>query len=58
MELPTLPNLLIGAINRDGTILTPGGRDAIMPGDTVIVVTTESGLDDLDDIIDRRRWKA
>ena len=58
MDLPTLPNLLIGAINRGGKILTPGGRDTIEPGDSVIVVTTVTGLNDLDDIIDKRRLKA
>ncbi len=58
MELPLLPNLLIGAINRGGKILTPGGRDTIEPGDTVIVVTTVTGLNDLDDILDKRRTKA
>lgn len=55
MELPLLPNLLIGAINRGGKILTPAGRDTIEPGDTVIVVTTVTGLNDLDDILDKRR---
>ncbi len=57
MNLPTLPNLLIGAINRNGKILTPGGRDVIEPGDSVIVVTTVTGLNDLDDIIDKRRYR-
>ncbi len=51
MELHIRPNLLIGAINRNGKILTPGGRDTIEPGDTVIVVTTARGLNDLDDIL-------
>ncbi len=58
MELKLLPNLLIGAINRDGQILTPGGRDTIEPGDMVVVVTTVTGLNDLDDILDKRRTKA
>lgn len=58
MELELLPNLLIGAINRGGKILTPGGHDTIEPGDTVIVVTTVTGLNDLDDILDRRRTKS
>lgn len=57
-ELSTLPNLLIGAINRGGKILTPNGRDTIEPGDTVIVVTTVTGLRDLDDILDKRRVRA
>lgn len=55
MELQLLPNLLIGAITRGGKVLTPGGRDTIEPGDTVIVVTTVPGLNDLDDILDKRR---
>ena len=58
MELSLLPNLLIGAINRNGKILTPGGRDTIEPGDTVVVVTTVTGLNDLDDILDKRRSKV
>lgn len=57
MDLKLLPNLLIGAINRNGEILTPGGRDTIEPGDMVIVVTTVTGLNDLDDILDKRRSK-
>ncbi len=58
MELHLLPNLLIGAISRGGKVLTPGGRDTIEPGDSVIVVTTATGLNDLDDILDKRRVKA
>ena len=51
MELPTRPNLLIGAINREGRIITPGGRDTIEPGDTVVVVSSTPGLRELDDIL-------
>ncbi len=58
MELRLLPNLLIGAINRNGKILTPSGKDTIEPGDTVIVVTTAKGLNDLDDILADRRVRA
>lgn len=39
-------NLLIACINRNGKIITPRGKDTIEPGDTVIVVTTHSGLND------------
>ncbi|NLL92390.1 MAG: Trk system potassium transporter TrkA [Ruminococcaceae bacterium] len=45
-------NILISCINRKGKIITPGGDDAIHRGDTVIVVTTESGLSDLSEILD------
>lgn len=55
MTLKLQPNLLIGAINRNGRILTPGGKDTIEPGDMVVVVTTATGLNDLDDILDKRR---
>lgn len=44
-------NLLIACINRNGKIITPRGKDAIEVGDTVIVVTTHSGLNDLKDIL-------
>ena len=49
-QLRLRKNLLIAAINRSGSILIPTGQDAIEPGDTVIVVTTEPGLRSLTDI--------
>ena len=58
MTLKLQPNLLIGAINRNGNIMIPGGKDTIEPGDMVVVVTTASGLHDLDDILDKRRAKS
>ena len=44
-------NLLIACINRNGKIITPRGKDTIEQGDSVIVVTTHSGLKDLKDIL-------
>ncbi len=44
-------NLLIACINRNGKIIIPGGKDTIETGDTVVVVTTHSGLNDLKDIL-------
>lgn len=44
-------NLLIACINRNGKIITPRGKDMIETGDTVIVVTTHSGLKDLKDVL-------
>lgn len=44
-------NLLIACIHRNGKILTPRGRDTLEAGDTVIVVTTITGLNDLEDIL-------
>ncbi len=44
-------NLLVACINRNGTIIMPRGQDALEAGDTVIVVTTHTGLNDLKDIL-------
>ena len=50
-KLSLKDSLLIACINRRGKIITPRGKDTIDPGDTVIVVTTHSGLNDLKDIL-------
>ena len=50
-ELKLRENVLIGTINRRGRIIIPGGSDVIQAGDTVIVVTTEKGLNVLEDIL-------
>lgn len=44
--------IIIACINRNGVIITPRGKDMIMPGDTVIVVTTNKGYKDISDILD------
>ena len=44
-------NHLVACINRGGTIITPRGKDTVEAGDTVIVVTTHTGLNDLTDIL-------
>lgn len=54
-DLPTKDNLLISCINRKGRTIIPKGSDTIEPGDTVVVVTTRTGLNDLDDILEKRR---
>lgn len=50
-DLKLKSNLLIGCINRKGKIIIPGGNDSIRVGDTVIVVTTQRGLGDIQDIL-------
>ena len=50
-KLKLLDNLLVACINRGGTIITPRGKDTVEAGDTVIVVTTHTGLNDLTDIL-------
>lgn len=44
-------NLLVACINRNGKIITPRGKDTMEAGDTVIIVTTKTGLNDLKDIL-------
>lgn len=44
-------NLIVACINRNGKIITPGGKDTIEVKDTVIIVTTNTGLNDLKDIL-------
>ena len=51
MKLGKKDNLLIACINRGGRIFFPRGQDAIEPGDSVIIVTTHTGLTDIGDIL-------
>lgn len=53
-DLELKPNLLISCIVRSGQIITPCGQDYIMVGDTVIVVTSHIGLQDIKDILNHR----
>lgn len=50
-KLDLKPNLLLCCINRQNKIIIPGGQDSLKLGDSVIVVTTNAGLDDIDDIL-------
>lgn len=51
MELQLKDNLLIALITRNGRIFIPSGNDCIRPGDSVVVVTTHTGLNDINDIL-------
>ena len=51
MDLQLKRNLLVACINRNGHVIIPRGQDTIEAGDTVIVVTTHTGLNDLKDIL-------
>ena len=55
MNLKLKDSLLIACINRGGKIIFPRGQDTIEPGDTVVVVTSVTGLNELDDILEKRR---
>ncbi|MDD6666350.1 MAG: Trk system potassium transporter TrkA [Lachnospiraceae bacterium] len=50
-ELKLKDSLMIAFINRSGEIILPSGSDQIQIGDTVMVVTTHTGFNDLDDIL-------
>ena len=45
-------NLLLCSINRRGKIIIPRGQDELHVGDTVVVVTSHKGLDDISDILE------
>ena len=51
-ELKIKKNLLICSIQRKGKLITPSGNDMLQSGDSVIIVTTNLGLDDIDDILE------
>lgn len=51
-ELTLKPNLLVAGINRGGRIITPNGQDHIEKGDSVMIVTTQTGIDSLKDILE------
>lgn len=50
-DLKIKPGILICTINHRGSISIPGGQSIIQVGDTVIVVTTQTGLNDIGDIM-------
>lgn len=50
-DLELKNNLLICCISRDGRTIIPNGLTTIEVGDTVVVVTTQKGLNDLSDIL-------
>ncbi|MCI9282416.1 MAG: Trk system potassium transporter TrkA [Lachnospiraceae bacterium] len=50
-DLQLKSNLLLGCIHRKGKVIIPRGNDTINVGDTVVIVTTQRGLDDIQDIL-------
>jgi trk system potassium uptake protein TrkA len=51
MELSFKKNLLIAFISRRGSIIIPSGQDTIQVGDNVMIVTTHTGFNDIQDIL-------
>lgn len=50
-DLTFKKNVLIAAIVRGNQIITPRGSDFMLPNDSVIVITTNTGFNDLKDIL-------
>lgn len=50
-EISLKDNVLIACINRDGKAIFPRGKDTLLPGDTVICVTTQHGVMDIKEIL-------
>lgn len=53
-ELELKENLLVCCIIRDTTVIMPRGQDVMKVGDVVIVVTTHTKLQDIEDILKER----
>ncbi|MGN0522640.1 MAG: Trk system potassium transporter TrkA [Eubacterium sp.] len=51
MKLNLKKDLLVSCIYRRGKIIIPTGQDCIMPGDSVMIVTTHTGFADISDIL-------
>ena len=51
LELQLKPNLLISCINHRGNGVIPRGQSVIQAGDSVVIVTTMTGLHDIKDIL-------
>ncbi|MBQ7291761.1 MAG: Trk system potassium transporter TrkA [Clostridia bacterium] len=52
-DLKLLKNMLIIGIIRGRKVITPSGLTEILPGDRVVVITTNKGLGDLSDILQK-----
>ena len=50
-ELPIKDNILIACIIRNGKTIIPNGNSQIQSGDSVIIVTTENGLRNIQNIL-------
>lgn len=45
------PNMIIGCINHKGVITIPKGQSVVKAGDTIILITTTTGLHDIKDAL-------
>lgn len=52
-QLKIKKNIVVACIYRNRKVIIPRGDDSMQVGDSVIIVTTNTGLNDIDDIISR-----
>lgn len=52
-QLKIKKNIVVACIYRNRKVIIPRGYDAMQVGDSVIIVTTNTGLNNIDDIISR-----
>ena len=52
-QLKIKKNIVVACIYRNRKVIIPRGYDSLQVGDSVIIVTTNTGLNDIDDIISR-----
>ncbi|PXV91145.1 trk system potassium uptake protein TrkA [Lachnotalea glycerini] len=50
-DLPIKENILVSCVNRKNHIIIPDGQVSLQSGDSVIIVTTNTRLNDLNDIL-------
>lgn len=55
MDLNLKNDILIACMSHEGKLIIPRGSDRMQVGDTVIVVTTRTGLKDISDILGKSR---
>lgn len=51
-DLPLADKVVVAAIIRDDKVIFPSGHETILSGDHVIVMTTQRGFRDIDDILE------
>ncbi|MCR5657197.1 MAG: Trk system potassium transporter TrkA [Butyrivibrio sp.] len=50
-EMNLKKGVLVSLINRKGEIISPTGQSVIQPGDTVVIITSRCGLQNINDIL-------
>ena len=53
-ELPLKKGYLLACIYRDGKMIIPRGKDVIKTADSVVIVTTNTGMNDINDIVNQK----